>query len=182
MGFMEKSLFSPMAVCSVNPVGCHATVDYLHMPGQAFLFFVLSCFCSVYKYIHSSHICHHVPHHLAQIVAIGVLSCCHFHEMCACAVSWHINVINILLLSDCLYHSLSCETVAQFYKITCNDSMCTHIQVFDSVPLESLLLWLHLDTWHNMVQLGFHHLFFFWSFVTWWTYILPFMYRISYML
>ena len=50
----NKSLFSPMAVCSVNPVGCHATVDHLHMPGETFLgFFFLSCFCSVYKYIHS---------------------------------------------------------------------------------------------------------------------------------
>ena len=36
MGFVEKSFFSPMAVCSVNPVGHHATVDLLHMPGQAF--------------------------------------------------------------------------------------------------------------------------------------------------
>ena len=39
MGFMEKSLFSPMAVYSVDLVGCHATVDHFHMPGQAFLFF-----------------------------------------------------------------------------------------------------------------------------------------------
>ena len=31
-----------MAVCSVDPVGCYSTVDYLHMPGQAFLGFFLS--------------------------------------------------------------------------------------------------------------------------------------------
>ena len=37
--------------------------------------------------------------------------------------------------------------------------MCTHIQVFESVLSESLLLLLHLDTFHNMVKLGFHYLF-----------------------
>ena len=36
--------------------------------------------------------------------------------------------------------------------------MCTHIQVFDSVLSESLLLLLHLDTFESMVQLGFHYL------------------------
>ena len=41
MGFVEKSLFSPMAVCSVDPVGCHATVDYLDMPGPFLFFFSL---------------------------------------------------------------------------------------------------------------------------------------------
>ena len=108
-----------MAICSVDPVGCRATVDYLHMPGQAFFFFFVSnCFCSVYKYIHSWHICHPVWHHLAQIVAIYMLSYHHFHEMCVCAVSWHIDVINILLLSHYLYYSLPCENVAQFYGIT----------------------------------------------------------------
>ena len=35
-----------MAICSVNPVGCHVTEDHLHMPGQAslFLFFCLKLF------------------------------------------------------------------------------------------------------------------------------------------
>ena len=37
--------------------------------------------------------------------------------------------------------------------------MCTQIQVFDSVLSESLLLLLYLDTFHNMVKLGFHYLF-----------------------
>ena len=36
MGFMEKSLFSPMAEHSGDLVGCHAIVDYMHMPDQAF--------------------------------------------------------------------------------------------------------------------------------------------------
>ena len=119
---------------------------FAHAWSGIFVFFVSSCFCSVYKYIYSWHICHCVWHHLAQIVAIYVLSCHHFHQMCVCAVSWHIGVINFLLLSHYLYHSLPCETVVQFYKITCDDSMCTHIQVFHSMPLESLLLRLHLDT------------------------------------
>ena len=29
-----------MAICSVNPVGCHVTADHLHMPGQASLVFL----------------------------------------------------------------------------------------------------------------------------------------------
>ena len=37
--------------------------------------------------------------------------------------------------------------------------MCTHIQVFYSVLSGSLLLLLHVDTFHNMVKLGFHYLF-----------------------
>ena len=134
-GFVEKSLFSPMAICFVNPVGCHVTADHLHMPGQAFVgFFVVSHFCSVYKWIHSSDICHYVPHHLEQNVAIYVFSFHYFHEMCACTISLHIYVINILLLFHHSYHSLYCETAAQFYKITYNDSMCTHIQVFQCFP------------------------------------------------
>ena len=92
-------------------------------------------------------------------MAICMLWYHHFQEMCAYAISLHINVINIPLLSHYSYHSLSCETVAQFYEITYNGSMCTHIQVFDSVSSESLLLWLHLNTLYDMVKLGFHHLF-----------------------
>ena len=37
--------------------------------------------------------------------------------------------------------------------------MYTHIQVFNSVLSESLLLLLHLDTFHHMVKVGFHYLF-----------------------
>ena len=40
MGFMEKYLFSPTAICSVNPVGDHVTEDHLHMPGMASLVFL----------------------------------------------------------------------------------------------------------------------------------------------
>ena len=40
-----------MAICSVNPVGCHATAHHLHMPGQVSLVFL--SFCSVYKWINS---------------------------------------------------------------------------------------------------------------------------------
>ena len=66
-----------------------------------------------------------------QVVAIYLFSFHHCYEMCACAISLHVNVINILLLSHYSYHSLQCETVTQFYEITYNDSMCIHIQVFD---------------------------------------------------
>ena len=77
-----------MAVCSVDPVGCHATVDYLHIPGQAFLvFFCLKLFmqciqiylvmtyvssCSVSSGTNCGHLC---------VVTSS------FHEMCACAAS-----------------------------------------------------------------------------------------------
>ena len=40
-----------MAVCSVDPVGCHATVDYLHMPGQAFLVFLSQAVSAAYTNI-----------------------------------------------------------------------------------------------------------------------------------
>ena len=115
-----------------------------HMQINSFMTYMLSC--STSSATNCGHLC--------------VVPCHHFHEMCACAISLHINVINILLLSHYSYHSLSCETVAQFYKITYDDSMCTHIKVFDSVPSESLLLWLHLNTLHDMVKLDFHHLLF----------------------
>ena len=48
-----------MAVCSVDPVGCHATVDYLHMPGQAyFVFFLSQAVSAVYtnKFIHDIYV------------------------------------------------------------------------------------------------------------------------------
>ena len=141
MGFMEKSLFSLVVICSVNPAGCHATADYLHMPDQASLFF----FC-LQLFLQHMQINSFMIYMLSCSTSSGtnngqfcvVISS--FHEMCACAISLHIDVINILLLSHYSYHSLSCETVAQFYEITYDDSMCTHIQVFDSVPSESLLL------------------------------------------
>ena len=147
MVFVEKLFFSPMAVYSVDLVGCHAIVDHLHMPYRAFLDFLLQTISAPYTniFIHDIYvIMFDIIWH--KIVATYVLSCHHFHQVCVCAVSWHITVIMMLLLSHCLYHSLPCKTVVQFYEITCNDSMCTHIPVFDSVPLESLLLWLHLDT------------------------------------
>ena len=40
-----------MALHFVDPVGCHATVDYLHMPGQAFLFFLSQAVSAVYRNI-----------------------------------------------------------------------------------------------------------------------------------
>ena len=92
-------------------------------------------------------------------MVIYLLSFHYFYEMCACAISSHINVISILLLSHHSYHSQYCETASRFYKITYDDSIYTHIQVFDSVLSESLLLLLHLDTFHNMVKLGLQILF-----------------------
>ena len=78
--------------------------------------------------------------------------------MCACAISLHINVITFFycLITHIIVFNVK---LLQFYEITYNDSMCTHIQVFDSVLSENLLLQLHLDTLHNMVKLGFHYLF-----------------------
>ena len=134
---MEKSLFSPMAVYSVDLVGCHAIVDYLHMPDQAFLSQAVSA-AYTNIFIHDIYVI------VFDIIwhKLWPFMCCHVMTFMRCVpVQFH-----DLLLSHYLYHSLLCETVVQFYEITCDDSMCTHIQVFDSVPLESLLLRLHLDT------------------------------------
>ena len=38
MEFMEKSLFSPMALCFVTSVGCHVTADHLHMHWSGIFF------------------------------------------------------------------------------------------------------------------------------------------------
>ena len=82
-----------MAICSVNLVGCQVTEDHLHMPGQAFWFFCLKLFLQ------------HIQIN-SFITYIYVCSFHHFHEMCACTISLHIDVINILLLSHYSYRSL----------------------------------------------------------------------------
>ena len=137
---MEKSLFSLMAVYSVDLVGCHAIVDHLHMPDQAFLDFLWQTISAPYTniFIHDIYVI------LFDIIwhKFWPFMCCHVIIFIRCVfVQFHdiLTVIKMLLLSHYLYHSLPCETVVQFYKITCDDSMCTHIQVFHSVPLESLL-------------------------------------------
>ena len=106
MEFVEKSLFSQMALCFVNPVGCHVTADHLHMPHQAFFFLLYAIFAAyTNEFIHNVYvIMFHII--LNKLWPFHVFSFHHFPEMCACAISLHINVINIGLLSHHSYHTV----------------------------------------------------------------------------
>ena len=109
-----------------------------HMQINSFMIYMLSC--STSSGTNCGHLC---------VVLLSFS-----WDVCLCNFITY-QCDNILLLSHYSYCSLWCETAAQFSKITYDGSMCTHIQVFGLVLSESLLLWLHLHTLHDMVKVDF---------------------------
>ena len=149
-----------MAICFVNPMGCHVTADHVHMPGQAFLIF----FCHK-LFLQCIQMNSFITYMLSSSTS-SATNCGHLFVVIS-SFSWDVCLCNFLIYW-CDKHSFTISSLISqsvvwnsqtVLQMTYNDNMSTHIQVFYSVLPESLLLLLYLDTFHNMVKLGFHYLF-----------------------